>query len=312
MLENEGEFLTPRRKDARTQRIFARPLIRLKSVRFLFASLRLCVFALILCLPVCGQRLAIITPGHSAQGERFSADLAEKLGPQFRVLDADLSSVAFGSLKFATPFNLTATESKQAASVIGCDFFLLIRTGSLRRSSFERPEYYEAFAAIYLVSGRSGSLIFWKMNSFAEDSAANAETQLLDSSKGVAEELAQKIALFKNSELGSVVPQMEEVPATDLPRSKNFRAPIPYKRIKPEYTQAAFLYDTRATVDIEADIDAAGNVTRTAIVRWAGFGLDESVIDVVRKMNWRPAERNGKTLPMRVLLRYNFIKHEKE
>jgi len=29
-------------------------------------------------------------------------------------------------------------------------------------------------------------------------------------------------------------------------------------------------------------------------------------------MNWRPGERGGKPLPMRVLLRYNFTKIEKE
>jgi hypothetical protein len=29
-------------------------------------------------------------------------------------------------------------------------------------------------------------------------------------------------------------------------------------------------------------------------------------------MNWRPAERNGKTLPMRFLLRYNFKKAEQD
>jgi hypothetical protein len=36
------------------------------------------------------------------------------------------------------------------------------------------------------------------------------------------------------------------------------------------------------------------------------------VTDAVRAMNWRPAMRGGKPLPMRVLLRYNFTKVEKE
>jgi hypothetical protein len=49
-----------------------------------------------------------------------------------------------------------------------------------------------------------------------------------------------------------------------------------------------------------------------AITRWAGFELDESVAKAVRSMNWRPAERNGKPLPVRFLLRYNFKKIEKD
>ena len=40
--------------------------------------------------------------------------------------------------------------------------------------------------------------------------------------------------------------------------------------------------------------------------------LEESVEKAVRAMNWRPAMRNGSALPMRVLLRYNFTKVEKE
>jgi hypothetical protein len=67
-----------------------------------------------------------------------------------------------------------------------------------------------------------------------------------------------------------------------------------------------------ATVDIEVDLDAAGQVLRTEIVRWAGFGLDEAVTTAVRAMNWRQAERSGKPLPIRFLLRYNFRKVDKE
>jgi hypothetical protein len=72
------------------------------------------------------------------------------------------------------------------------------------------------------------------------------------------------------------------------------------------------LYDVTATVERGVDLDAKGSIQRTRIVRWAGFGLDESVEKTVREMNWRPAELNGKNVPMRFLLRYNFKKPEKE
>ncbi|MGH6862143.1 MAG: energy transducer TonB, partial [Phyllobacterium sp.] len=77
-------------------------------------------------------------------------------------------------------------------------------------------------------------------------------------------------------------------------------------------TQTAYLYEVAATVDAEVTIDEKGNLTQLDIVRWAGYGLDEAVIEAIRKMNWRPGERDGKPLPMRVLLRYNFTKLEKE
>ena len=72
----------------------------------------------------------------------------------------------------------------------------------------------------------------------------------------------------------------------------------------------AYLYSIAATVEILVDLDAAGKITITAIVRWAGYGLDESVETAVRAMNSRPADRNKNTLPRRVLLRYNFKKTE--
>ena len=106
--------------------------------------------------------------------------------------------------------------------------------------------------------------------------------------------------------------RIEEMPPENSPEAKNFRSPVPYKRIKPEYTGVAYLYGIAATVDILLDLDEKGNILRTEIVRWAGYGLDEAVTDAVRKMNWRPAERAGKPLPLRVLLRYNFKKVEKE
>jgi TonB family protein len=82
--------------------------------------------------------------------------------------------------------------------------------------------------------------------------------------------------------------------------------------MKPDYTPQAALHDVTATVDILVDVGASGVVIRTRIVRWAGFGLDESVEKTVRAMNWRPAERNGKSVPMRFLLRYNFKKLDKD
>lgn len=48
------------------------------------------------------------------------------------------------------------------------------------------------------------------------------------------------------------------------------------------------------------------------ITRRAGYGLDESVAEIIKKMQRRPALREGKPLPIRVLLRYNFKKPESE
>ena len=207
---------------------------------------------------------------------------------------------------------MTTEESKRIGSAIGCDFLVLSRSATIRRSAFRRPEYYESSAAIFVVSSRTGRLVFWRLVRFEAAKPAEAERILFDSSGPLASEVASRLRSVMNDELAETPSDIEEVPDDNSPAAKNFRAPIPYRRIKPEYTADANLFDIKATIDIVVELDANGSILRAEIVRWAGYGLDESVTETVRKMNWRPAERNGKPLPMRFLLRYNFKKIEKE
>jgi TonB family protein len=223
---------------------------------------------------------------------------------------AEASYVSAGT---ENPYNITATQAREIGSLIGCDLFVLIKSAVQRRSSFSKPEFYEAFAAIYLVSSRTGRLASWQLESYEAAKPVFAEDMLLKSVPAVAGKLRITASRFMADEVARYEPdRFDPLPDEGSPNAKGLRPPMPYKRIKPEYTPTAFLYDVRATVEIEVSIDAAGKVVSTDIVRWAGYGLDESVTRAILNMNWRPAERNGKQLPMRVLLRYNFTKIEKE
>ncbi len=87
---------------------------------------------------------------------------------------------------------------------------------------------------------------------------------------------------------------------------RGLRTPLPFQRFSPVSTAAAQHLRIEAVVDIEVAIDVKGYITGTRILRWAGFGLDETVTETVRKMNFRPAILEGKAIPARFLLRYNF------
>ena len=279
--------------------------------KYIFASLRLCVFALIFFVPITAQKVAILTPDKAETSREFAERLEARLAEKFRFLDEAMSEAAFGSAKADHPFNLTTTASIAIGTAIGCDYFILVRSATLRRSSSQRHEYYESYAGIYVVSSRTGRLVIWRLLRFEESKAQAAQNLLNDASGGLAQEIETKLKLTTKNELAEVAPPaMEEPPDDASPAANNFRAPIPYRRIKPEYTSDAFLYDIVTTVDIVVDLDRTGAILRTEIVRWAGYGLDESVEQAVRTMKWRPAERNGKQLPMRFLLRYNFKKIE--
>jgi hypothetical protein len=153
--------------------------------------------------------------------------------------------------------------------------------------------------------------VTWLLKSFEADDQDKAFRALIASIDNTANGIVDKIRSAPLSERKAPADaKIEEVPDPDSPAATNLKPPIPYRRIKPDYTATAFLYDVRATIDIEADVDSDGRILSTRIVRWAGFGLEESVERAVRGMNWRPAMRDGKPLPMRVLLRYNFTKVE--
>lgn len=255
------------------------------------------------------QRVAIVEP-ETARVEGLVAAIRADLVKDLKILDASMAEAAFRSVTIADPFNLTTQDARRLGEVLGVGNFVLLRSAVQRRASIHRPAYFEAYAIAYVVSSRTGSLIGWFRESVEAASEKEAREKLIANTAALAERITASLKSNQTSIVRDA--KFEEVPPEGSPLTKGLRTPIPYRRMRPEYTELASSYGVRATVDIEVDIDADGSITRTSIERWAGFGLDESVDKAVRSMNWRPAERNGKPLPMRILLRYNFIKIEKD
>ena len=279
------------------------------SLRNLRKSALIVVSLFVFASVATAQKVAVLVPEKNEQSLNFAANLENSLSAKFQILNSDLSETAFRSVETEDVFNLTTSEAKNIGAVVGSDYFLLVKTANQRRAALSRNDYYESYAFIYAVSSRTGRLVFWKLQTFEAENQTDAEKILLASTNQLANEIAAKLNSVQKEEANEkAAPKIEQVPAEDSPDAKNFRPPLPFKRIKPEYTRTAYLYSVAATVEIELDLDESGTITRTKIVRWAGFGLDEAVTDAVRAMNWRAAERKGKKLAMRVLLRYNFKK----
>jgi hypothetical protein len=282
---------------------------RTKLIRVLFLPFAFCLFT----LAASSQRVAILAPDKTDSSREFARKFEDALNETVSVQNSSLAHAAFKATAPENPFNLTKEKSKAIGAAIGCEYFVLVRGTELRRSSSARPEYYEASAAVFVVSSRTGSLVEWKLLRSEASKPERAVKMLAASIAPFARKLAADLNDIAKSELAEPTPaEMEQAPEDGSPGAKNFRAPIPYRRIKPQYTPDAALYDVAATVDIVIDLNAAGEILRTEIVRWAGYGLDGSVEKTVRSTNWRPAERNGKPLPMRFLVRYNFKKVEKQ
>ncbi len=259
------------------------------------------------------QRLAILTPGSDEFSLSVSTDIADELRKTHRVDDLDLSKQAVASFNADDPFNLYTSEAKAIGELLGTPYFVMVKAGRSRRTSSEIEEYYEVFAAVYVVSSSIGQLIDWKMFSFTGSTPEIAANEYKNRSSDISRYILSAVETYVISQR-SVKPikPFPPVPDEGMPGFEGLRPPMPYRRIRPEYTTVASLYSVRASVEAEVDIDENGNVANIEISRWAGFGLDVSVADTIRKMNWRPATVGKRALPMRVLLRYNFTKIDKD
>ena len=287
------------------------------SIRKLAVLFHTAFFLLtIYCLPpnISAQKIAFLAPDNSPSSQNTRQNLEDALSKNFKILDDSPIENVLANSPVENIFNLSSEEARNFGNAAGCNFFVLIKSATLRRATLAKPFFYiESYTAAYLVSTRTGHLILWKLESFKAPTAAAAEAELSASIKNLASEIAAKIKSESADEADDEPPpKIEELPEENSVAAQNFRSPLPYRRLKPAYTALANLYDVTATVDAAVDLNAKGDVTKVEITRWAGYGLDESVAETIRKMQWRAATRDGKSLPIRVLLRYNFKKIESD
>jgi TonB family protein len=234
------------------------------------------------------------------------------------VADPDLSRAAAKGVGYQGSLNLTVNEARDLGAALAAEFYILGDAQTLRRSSFETPVYYESYCSMFLVSTGTGRLLWWERPTFQDAQATRAEaalSQYLSSEtftrrlvavikKSYEDERIQRTVLNASAEA-----VIEEAPDNEkAAEAEGLRVPRPYRRLRPEYPQSAARADAEATVDVVVDVGADGEVSDVQVVRWAGFGLDESTVATVRELHFFPAMKNGSPIPMRVLLRYNFRK----
>jgi TonB family protein len=267
-------------------------------------------------------RLAVLDFGKTVTGVRAAAAIRSTLQPkesarEFTVIDPDQASAAALGAGFEGSLNLTIEQARDLGAATDCDSYFIGEAQTLRRSPASKPAYYESYATIFLVSARTGRLILWERPTTQRDTPEESEKALLAilssaetrgryvsaTRRALEDERAERI-----SAVASAAQIIEVMSDDDSDTNHDVRAPRPYRRLKPLYPESAARAEVEATVDVLVDIDARGEVGRIEIARWAGYGLDQSVLDTVKQMHFFPAMRNGAAIPMRVLLRYNFRK----
>lgn len=264
--------------------------------------------------------LSVLDFGDSPVAKAAAETIRERFraSGEFLVVDADLSRTAAKGIGYSGSLNLTVTEARDLGAALATEFYIIGDAQTLRRSSFESPVYYESYCSIFLVSARTGRLLFWNRPSFQQDEATVAEARLSQYLSSVALLHPLKVQIRgaqEDERVQRTIPPtvtgalIEEAPEDEnAAAEQGVRLPRPYRRLRPEYPETAARAEAEVTVDVAVNVGADGEVGEVEVVRWAGFGLDEATVATVRKLHFFPAMKKGTPVPMRVLLRYNFRK----
>jgi len=266
------------------------------------------------------SKVSVLDFGSQPIAQRAAETIRSRLRASgaVQVADADLSRTAAKGIGYSGSLNLTVNEARNLGAALATEFYLIGDAQTLRRSSFEKPVYFESYCSIFVVSTRTGKLLLWDRPSFENSEATRAEALL---SQHLADDAftSRLIAVIKKAQederiqrtvLNSTVDAViEEAPEDEkVATDQGIRLPRPFRRLRPGYPDTAARAEAEAVVDVAVDVGADGEVGDVEIVRWAGFGLDESTVATVRQLHFFPAMKNSAPIPMRVLLRYNFRK----
>lgn len=87
--------------------------------------------------------------------------------------------------------------------------------------------------------------------------------------------------------------------------------PVPVYRPDPPYTEEARKAKLKGTVTLQLLIGADGKVRDARVVKALGMGLDEKAVETVCKWKFKPSDRNGVCVPVRVLVEVTFVLPDK-
>ena len=266
-------------------------------------------------------RIAVLNFGPTATGARAAGTIRRSIlkdpDKDFALVDSDLAQSAATGAGYDGSLNLSTDDARNIGAAIGADVYFIGDAQTVRRSPSTGAAYFESFASIFLVSARTGRLILWERPLERRNTPEEAEQALLQklSLPDTTQHYLIAIRRALKDESLERTEAVESPPPIILGMSENAidsprdtREPRPYRRLKPPYPESAAIAEVEAVVDVLVDVDARGEVGKIQIARWAGYGLDQSVIDTVKQMHFFPAMQNDKAVPMRVLLRYNFRK----
>jgi TonB family protein len=280
-------------------------------------------------------RIALIGFTHpsSSEAAALSRKVEERLtisiasDARVSLVDEALIRPALSGLGYDGSINLSRDEARRVGAAIGCDFFITGKLEAVTRSERKGESHEEAIAGVMVADGRTGELALFDFileRGSTRAAAVNAIEKVIDQrSAGYLDRIIQlrtgSQRLASNPRSNTVLNAhaaaaststgtdgIEDLPDEDSPRAVGFKPPQFLSRVKPGYTTEAEKADITATVELMVVFRSNGEIGSIEITRWAGFGLDQSAEAAVSQFKFSPAQRDGKPISVRAMIRYNF------
>ncbi|HEY3840172.1 MAG TPA: TonB family protein [Bryobacteraceae bacterium] len=92
------------------------------------------------------------------------------------------------------------------------------------------------------------------------------------------------------------------------PKFPTITAPVPIRKIDPEYTEQARAAKLQGTVWVQVEVQPDGSVSpeHISVVHGLGMGLDEKAIEAVKQWTFRPAMRDKKPISIAMTVQVEF------
>jgi len=238
--------------------------------------------------------------------------LAKSLAEDTRIALVDLRQAAAAANGFGYDgsLNLTVEDARRLGAAIGCEFYILGKTFTTLRRSVEKTTYGESLIAIFIVDARAGRLVKFDHALTKGETPQSAQDESLSAIKNripeyisnMSSQRAEQLSLLQQAEAEPI----EEMPEEGSPQAAGFKPPQTFRRYIPEITELARLAEVTATVELAVVFHSDGRIGKIDVLRWAGFGLDESAIKTAREIKFKPATRNNLPISVRAVLQYRF------
>ncbi|MBI4750261.1 MAG: TonB family protein [Acidobacteria bacterium] len=213
----------------------------------------------------------------------------------------------------AINFNPHREEARQLGAALGCDFYLQGRVLSARRLTSTNESYFEVRFSLFCIDARTGTLVTWRELKAQGPFPEHARAEAICETSRLATVVVHDFQVFRKQQISQLNDSSGDT-VLDLRSGEvpeDVTLPIFLKRPRPTTTEAARDASIEAKIETEIVFGTTGKVEDIRIVRWAGYGLDEAVIQAIQSYSFKPATQNGVPVRIKLLAEFNFRRQEK-